>query len=98
MKPWKDMSILKHIHYIHELSSYTGPFAEDLNPRAVRESNRQVQAMLQGGQLQKWGKYIKHDDASHAAIGKYACQNGGAVMARYFSRIIIIRREIFPGL
>lgn len=35
---------------------------------------------------QKQGKYIRYDDASRAAIGKYACQHGAAATVRYFSQ------------
>ena len=95
----KDMTILKYVQRLDELPSHTRtcPFAEDLNTRAIRESNRQVQTMSRGGQLQKWEIYIKYDDATHFAIGKYTCQNGGAATAKYSSRVIIVSGEIFEG-
>ena len=62
------MSIMQYVQHLDGLPSPTGPLAEDLNSRTIRQANRKVQAVLrEGGQLEKCGKYVKYDDASRAA-------------------------------
>ena len=64
------MSILKYVQRLHELPSPTGPLAEDLNPTAIRASNRQgASCAKRRSQLQKRGKYIKYDNAILRSCG-----------------------------
>ena len=63
-----------------------GPLSTTIPRQAMAEANKRVQEVAIVKASKKRGSYGHFDAKTRAAIGKYSCENGVVVAARYYYR------------
>ena len=69
-----------------------GPLSRTLPKRVTEEANRCVREEIKKPKSR--GAYAKLTNEDRARIGKYACENGVAAAARYFSKTLHLERPL----